>query len=172
MTCMFFSADVGKTIVRGLMTHPLQTVIKLSFVANGSESFCIHCFACWTSPKMILFSGSFHLLQDPGYRVWSRASHTKCSVSASTWYQWLHFLPVLGKHLLVKTGICRSSRGSECLNTDAYQSILQWYELCGWHGVIFQQSDDYSCLSHSYPADWTSRQSSADAAWKMSETCL
>ena len=45
-TCMFFNADAGKTKDRVLMTHPLQTVIKLSFVANGSESFRIHCFAC------------------------------------------------------------------------------------------------------------------------------
>ena len=42
-TCTFFSADVGKTIDRVLTSHPLQTVIKLSFVANGSEIFCIHC---------------------------------------------------------------------------------------------------------------------------------
>ena len=81
------SADVGKTIDRVLTTHPLQTVIKLSFVANGSESFRVRCFACWISPEVILFSGSFHLLQDPGYRVWSLASHTKRSVSAGTWYR-------------------------------------------------------------------------------------
>ena len=111
-TCMFFSADVGKTIDRVLTTHALQTVIKLSFAANGSESFRVHCFACWISPEVILFSGSFHLLQDPGYRVWSLASHTKCSVSAGTWYWRLYFLLVRGKHLLVKNGICRSSGGS------------------------------------------------------------
>ena len=104
-TCTFFSADVGKTIDPVLTTHPLQTVIKLSFVANGSESFCVHCSACWTSPEVILFSGSLHLLQDPGYRVWSLASHTKHSVSASTRY-WRLFLPVPGKHLPVKNGIC------------------------------------------------------------------
>ena len=172
MTCTFFSADLGKTTDPVLTTHPLQAVIKLSFVADDSASFCVHCFACWTSPEVILFSGSFHLLQDPRYRVWSLASLTKCSVSASTWYQWLYFLPVLGRHLLVKNGICRSYRGSECLNLYAYQSILQWYELCNWHGVIFQQSDDYLCLSHSYPADWTSRQSPADTGQKTSETRL
>ena len=34
----------------------------------GSESFRIQCFACWTTPpEAILFSGSFQLLQDPGY---------------------------------------------------------------------------------------------------------
>ena len=110
--CTFFNADVGKTINRVLTTHPLQTVIKLSFVANGSETFHVHCFACWTSPEVILFSGSFHLLQHPGYRVCCLESHTKCSVSAGTWYQRLYFLLVLGNHLLVKTSICRSSRGS------------------------------------------------------------
>ena len=109
---MYFSTDVGKTTDRVLMTHPLQTVIKLSFVANVSKSFRVHCFACWTSPEVILFSGCFHLLQDPGYRIWSLASHAKCSVSAGTWYWQLHFLAVLGKHLPVKTSICRSSRGS------------------------------------------------------------
>ena len=83
-TCTFFTADVEKTVDRVLTTHPLQTVIKLSFVANGSECFRVHCFACWTSPEVILFSGSFHLLQDPGNRVWSLASHTKRSVSAGT----------------------------------------------------------------------------------------
>ena len=85
------SADVGKTIDRVLTTHPLQTVIKLFFVANGSESFRVHCFACRRSPEVILFSGTFHLLQDPGYRVWSLASHTKRSVSAGTWYRRLFF---------------------------------------------------------------------------------
>ena len=64
-----------------------------------------------TNPQ-ILFSGSFHLLQHPGYRVCCLESHTKCSVSAGTWYQRLYFLLVLGNHLLVKTSICRSSRGS------------------------------------------------------------
>ena len=112
-TCSFFSVDVGETIDRVLTTHPLQTVIKLSFVASGSKSFRVHCFGCWTSPAVILFSGSFHLLQDPGYRVWSLASHTKCSVSASTWYRRLYFLPVQGKHLPVKTGTRRSSGGSD-----------------------------------------------------------
>ena len=112
MMCTFFSADVGKTIDRVLMTHPLQTVIKLSFVANVSKSFRVHCFACWTSPQVILFSGSFHLLQDPWYIVWSLASHTKRSVSAGTWYWQLYFLVVLGKHLPVKTSLCRSSGGS------------------------------------------------------------
>jgi len=57
-TCTFFSADVSKTIDRVLTTHPLQTVIKLSFVANGSESFRVPCFACWTSPDMILLAGA------------------------------------------------------------------------------------------------------------------
>ena len=90
-TCTFLSADVGKTIDRVPTTHPLQTVIKLSFVANGSESFRVHCFACRTSPEVILFSGNFHLLQDPGYRAWSLASRTKRSVSASTWYRWRYF---------------------------------------------------------------------------------
>ena len=122
---MFFNADVGKTIDRVPMTHPLQTVIKLSFAANGSESFRVHCFACWTSPEVILFSGSFHLLQDPGYRVWSLASHTKCSVSAGTWYQHLYFLLVLGKHLPVKTSICRSSGGSGSAHFSEQQQLSQ-----------------------------------------------
>ena len=151
---------------------PFTDCNQTQFCCQWKWKFLHSLFCLLNITRHDLVSGSFHLLQDPGYRVWSLASHTKRSVSASTWYQWLHFLPVLGKHLLVKTGICRSSRGSECLNTYAYQSILQWYELCSWHGIIFQQSDDYSCLSHSYPADWTSRQSSADAARKMSETCL
>ena len=110
-----------------LTTHPLQTVLivywqltlyrlywlctdnspftdcnqtQFCCQCHGRESFCVHCFACWTSPEMILFSGSFqfHLLQDPGYRVWSLASRTKCSVSANTWCWRLYFLPVLGKY--------------------------------------------------------------------------
>ena len=37
----------------------------------------IHCFACWSTLEAILFSWSFHLLLDPGYRL-SPASHRKC----------------------------------------------------------------------------------------------
>ena len=128
MMCTFFSADVGRTINCLLTTHPLQTVIKLSFVANGSESFCVHCFACWTSPEVILFSESFHLLQNPGYRVWSLASHTKRSVSAGTWYRRLYLLPGLGKHLLVKTSMCWSSGGSV--------SCFCW-GVRGWYILVF-----------------------------------
>ena len=51
------------------------------------------------------------MLLDPVYRV-SPTSHTKRSVSAGTCYRRLYFSPVLGKHLPVKTGTCRSSRGS------------------------------------------------------------
>ena len=69
----------------------------------GSESFLVHCFACWTwtTPEAILFSLSLHLLLDPGYRLWSLASRTECSVSAGTWYWQIYFLPVLllGKQL-------------------------------------------------------------------------
>ena len=43
----------------------------------------VHYFPCWSTPEVILFSWSFHLLLDPGYRA-SPASHKKCSVSAST----------------------------------------------------------------------------------------
>ena len=46
-----------------------------------------HCFVCWSPPEVILFSRSFHLLLDPGYRV-AAASHTKHSVSAGTWYRY------------------------------------------------------------------------------------
>ena len=56
----------------------------------------VHGFACWTTPKAILFSRSFHLLLDPVYRV-SPASHTKCSVSAGTWYRQLYFSWYYGK---------------------------------------------------------------------------
>ena len=69
-------------------------------------------FTCWSTPEVILFSWRFPLHLDLVYRV-SPASHTKHSVSAGTWYQRLYFSLVPGKHLLVKTGICRSSRGSE-----------------------------------------------------------
>ena len=48
------------------------------------------CFACWSTPEAILFSWSFHLFLDPGDRA-PPASHTKCSVSAGMWYQWLLF---------------------------------------------------------------------------------
>ena len=48
--CTFFSADVGKIIdlvpVDDSPFTQLQTAIKLSFVANVSGSFYIHCFAC------------------------------------------------------------------------------------------------------------------------------
>ena len=40
-------------------------------------------FACWSAPEVILFSWSFHLLLNPGYRI-CLASHTKHSVSAHT----------------------------------------------------------------------------------------
>ena len=114
----------GKKIDCVLTTHPLQTVIKPSFVANGSESFHVDCFPCWTSPEVILFSGSFHLLQDPGYRVWSLESHTKRSVSAGTWNRQLKNLPVLRQHLPVKTGTCRSSgsSGSPVSHSHAYST--------------------------------------------------
>ena len=61
----------------------------------GSESFRVHRFACWTwtTPEAILFSWSLRLLLDLGYRLWSLASHTKCSVSAGTWYRQLSFHP-------------------------------------------------------------------------------
>ena len=65
----------------------------------------------WSTPEAVLFSRSFHLLLDPVYRV-SPVSHTKFSVSASTWCRQLYFSPVLGKHFLVKTGICWLSGGS------------------------------------------------------------
>ena len=71
----------------------------------------VHGFASWSAPEAILFSRSFHSLLDPVYRV-CPTSHTKRSVSAGTWYRRLYFSPVLGKHLPVKTGICRSSGGS------------------------------------------------------------
>ena len=139
-------------ILYQLTTHPLQTTIKLSFVANVSECFRVHCFARWTSPEVILFSGSFHLLQDPGYRVRYLASRTKCSVSAGTWYWWLYFLPVLGKHLPVKTGICRSNWGSGCcgfvpnmsalhLKTMSPTTVLLWslvvILIISCYGVLF-----------------------------------
>ena len=44
----------------------------------GIWSDSVHCFACWSTPEVILFSRSFHLLLDPV----SPASHTKRSVSA------------------------------------------------------------------------------------------
>ena len=55
------------------------------------------------------------MLLDPGYRVHSPASRTKCPVSASTWYRQLFiiFILLLGKHLLVKIGICHSNGGSD-----------------------------------------------------------
>ena len=40
--------------------------------------------------EAILFSWILHLLLDPGYTV-PPASHTKCSLSASTWYWRLYF---------------------------------------------------------------------------------
>ena len=70
-----------------------------------------------THTQTILFSWSFHLLLDPVYRV-SPASCTKRSVSAGTWYCQVYFSLVLGKHLLLKNGICQSSRGSgNCSST-------------------------------------------------------
>ena len=74
-----------------------------SLLACNRYSFwcdSLYGFACWSTPEMILFSRSFHLLLDPVYRA-SPASHTKRSVSASTWHWWLYFSPVLGKHLPV-----------------------------------------------------------------------
>ena len=125
MTCMFFSADEGKTTDRVLMTHTLQTVIKLSVVANGGESFRVHCFACWTSPEVILFNGSFHLLQDPAYRVWSLASHTKHSISAR---RYLVLVTIFFTGTRGKTGIWWSSKGSGlfCYHPD---SALHWLDL-------------------------------------------
>ena len=40
-------------------------------------------FACWSAPEVILFSRSFHLLLNPGYRI-CLASCTKHSISAHT----------------------------------------------------------------------------------------
>ena len=45
------------------------------FMASGVTG-SVHCFACWSTPEVILFSRSFHLLLDPVYRV-SPASHIK-----------------------------------------------------------------------------------------------
>ena len=69
---------------------------------NRNSFWCdsLYGFACWSTPEMIWSSRSFHLLLDPVYRA-SPASHTKRSVSASTWHWWLYFSPVLGKHLPV-----------------------------------------------------------------------
>ena len=38
---------------------------------------------------------------------------TQSAVSAGTWYRRLYFSTVLGKHLLVKTGTCRSGGASD-----------------------------------------------------------
>ena len=67
-----------------------------SFTDCDQTQFCCHHsefspFCLLNITQGILFSGSFHLLQDTGYRVWSPSSHTKCSVSVSTWYWWLHY---------------------------------------------------------------------------------
>ena len=61
--------------------------------------FVCFLFACWSTPKAILFIRSFHLLLGPGYRV-SPASYTKRCFSR---YLVLYFLHVLGKRLPVKT---------------------------------------------------------------------
>ena len=61
---------------------------KQSYLAGGSTCFWTHCT---------------EYLQQV----------TQSTVSAGTWYWWLYFSLVLGKHLLVKTGLCQSSRGSK-----------------------------------------------------------
>ena len=75
-----------------LLADPHQ---KRSSLAGASTCFCTQC-----------------------YRV-SPTSHTKRSVSAGTCYRRLYFSPVLGKHLPVKSGTCRSSGssgyGCQCL---------------------------------------------------------
>ena len=71
----------------------------------------VHGFACWSTREAILFSRSFHLLLDPVYRV-SPASHTKRC--------FYHFSTVLGKHLSVKTGTCRSGGGSDSGDTTLF----------------------------------------------------
>ena len=69
----------------------------------------VHCFACRSALEAILFSWSFHLLLDPGYRV-SLASHT-FSFSQYMVLATIFLLPVHGEHLLVKlkTSICQSN---------------------------------------------------------------
>ena len=69
----------------------------------------IHCFGCWSTPKVILFSWSFHLLLGPRVQSISCKSHK--ALSFSIWYRWLYFLPLQGEHLLVTAGMFWSSRG-------------------------------------------------------------
>ena len=45
--------------------------------------------------------------------VSSKSHKTLSLVSAGAWYWRLYFLPVLGKHLPVKTGICQSGGDSD-----------------------------------------------------------
>ena len=90
----------------------------------------------WSTPEAVLFSRSFHLLLDPVYRV-SPVSHTKFSVSASTWCRQLYFSLVLGKHFLVKTGICWLSGGSAFSGT--------WL-LLNMHGMNSLNSSRVPCV--------------------------
>ena len=74
------------------------------------KAFAFPVFACWTSPEVILFSGSFHLLQGTEYDLYQVTQNAQFQPVLGT--SNYNFLPVLGKHLPVKTGICRSSGGS------------------------------------------------------------
>ena len=79
---------------------------------SGSESFRDHCFACSSAPEVILFSWSFHLLPDRGYRVWSPASRTKHSVSA-WWY-------------LVPATIIFTGTGETFTSKNRHMQVLLW----------------------------------------------
>ena len=70
---------------------------------------CLAGASTWFRPVYRVSPACFR----PVYRV-SPTSYTKISVSAGTWYRRLNFSPV-GKHLPVKTGMCRSSGGSDLL---------------------------------------------------------
>ena len=111
----------------------------------------VHGFVCWSSPEAILFIQSFHLLLDP----LDSASHTVRSVSAGTWYWRLYFSPVLGKHLPVKTSICRSSGGSvnvtntviliEVSKLSSKPHCENWNDVSG-HCVLFISFSDWSII--------------------------
>ena len=83
--------------------------------------------------KQSFLAGASTCFWSQGTQYLQQLSHIQCSVSVGMWYWqkkiyiflyiYISFLPVQGKHLPVKTVICRSNRGSA--NNCRFQSAIQ-----------------------------------------------
>ena len=116
---MLYSNRNGMVRYLAVSTHTLGPVDS----RRGEGELLLACdaYGIWCDWVFIVLLADWHWMQSclagTSTCFWTQgiepANHTKRSVSASTWYQWRYFLLVLGKHLLVKTSICQSSRGCD-----------------------------------------------------------